>query len=414
MSGSQRPDFLAIAPIVKPSSTGEVERLQQWCSNSRDEFPPELIVGLSNEEIRELREQWDASTRFSPGGDAEWTLSARYERYIDPDKNTVRKSTIRNRRQHVPKFLKFADEADINYASDLTVAVIEAYADEICNRYENNSDATSITEAKTSRAFLNHALRYAECNVGITFPLKKDEMGLSMPLRKVSLATDRASELIPNDGDFGYAERHTALLTLCWCTMLRIGELRALDREDFDTDEGVLHVQHRPEQGTPIKNGDDEGEEKTRGGERYWPLPDDVVTVLGDYLTSKDSHPLDKNGREALFTTEEGRASDSTLRRDIYEATSCKYADKPREGGEDCDGTCNRDSPICPYSVSPHAVRHGAIEYHLDNGMTIDEVEYFGDVSRDVLLSRYDNRSERRKMKSKRPAAENSWNDFDF
>ncbi|MFC6904194.1 hypothetical protein [Halalkalicoccus tibetensis] len=67
----------------------------------------------------------------------------------------------------------------------------------------------------------------------------------------------------------------------------------------------------------------------------------------------------------------------------------------------ECKGAENRFASKCPSSVSPHAIRKGAITHHRNNGWPAKAVSDRADVSQEVLDKHYDKgtQSEKREQR---------------
>lgn len=170
----------------------------------------------------------------------------------------------------------------------------------------------------------------------------------------------------------------------------------------INREEGYIELEHRPEEETPLKNG--ESDVEGEGGERKINLPDWVCEILTTYIdgTGDPNHPKrieteDEYGREPLFTTTHGRVSESTLRRDLYRITQpCRHGTEcPHDmDPEVCEA--RHDNSLlsqCPSNVSPHPVRRGGICHQLKQGVPKDTICERADVSRKVLNKHYDLRT---------------------
>lgn len=54
---------------------------------------------------------------------------------------------------------------------------------------------------------------------------------------------------------YEFATRRHATFQLMWHTCIRMGTVQALDLNDYDPENGLLTVRHRPETGTPTRRG---------------------------------------------------------------------------------------------------------------------------------------------------------------
>jgi integrase len=182
-----------------------------------------------------------------------------------------------------------------------------------------------------------------------------------------------------------------------WHTGIRIGAAHSLDVEDYDRKEQYLELHHRPETGTRLKN-------KT-GGERYVSLSANVCDALDAYLQYNREEGEDDEGRSPLFSSPSGRPAKSTLRDSIYRITRpCEYTGEcPHDREIDsCEALERNKASTCPSSVSPHAIRRGAITQHLSKDVPEKIVSDRMNVGLDVLEKHYDQRGEREKADQRR------------
>jgi len=89
-------------------------------------------------------------------------------------------------------------------------------------------------------------------------------------------------------------------------TAARLGGLRGLDVDDYDSAEAYLLFSHRPDEDTPPKN--------TRDGERAVGLPRHVCDIVDAYLAENPHRVHDEEGRRPLITSPDGRPSESSIR----------------------------------------------------------------------------------------------------
>jgi hypothetical protein len=178
---------------------------------------------------------------------------------------------------------------------------------------------------------------------------------------------------------------------------MRRGALRSIDRKDLRPDDYALVLRHRPETGTKLKNGED--------GERWVYLGPRWYQIVDDYLSNPSRHDVtDDHGREPLLTTSHGRPTGDTIYTWVTTITQpCEYAECPHERDpETCEARGDGYSSKCPSSRSPHAVRRGAITYHLNSNTSPEVVSERMDVSLDVLYEHYDARTEKERMDVRR------------
>lgn len=150
------------------------------------------------------------------------------------------------------------------------------------------------------------------------------------------------------------------------------------------SEEQYLQFIHRPDRGTPLKNG--------RDGERAVGLTEYVVDVLDAYIANQRHEKFDDNGDAPLFASEVGRASPNAVRAWMYLATQpCLHSPCPH-GNERkaCEYVDYSKGSQCPSSRSPHQVRTGSITWQLNRGVPIEAVAERVNTSVRVLKRHYD------------------------
>jgi len=195
----------------------------------------------------------------------------------------------------------------------------------------------------------------------------------------------------------------------------RMGAARALDEdEDIDLDEPAIQFRHRPEKahpderGTPLKNRSD--------GERSVNISNRLAQLIQDYLDHPDrSDDEDKFNRDPLLSTDNGRVTLSTFRRDFYKLTRpCVYSGTcPHDRDvETCEAAKNKHASKCPSSYTPHPLRRWSIERQIDQGVPKELLTDRVDVSVPILNEHYDNRNEERKRKHRLKLLEKIYSDY--
>jgi len=219
-------------------------------------------------------------------------------------------------------------------------------------------------------------------------------------VRTKALDSEQAEAALSYLRKYAYASREHALLALTWHTGIRSGTLVSLDTDDVEAEKHRLRIRHRPESGTPLKNGEH--------AERYVAISPDITELLEDYIENQRPSvptPADDNRRNPLFTTNNGRAPVKTLRRWFYAATRpCLYGDCPHGcSPDDCEAAKKSSAAKnCPSSVSGHPVRRGAITRFLQDDVPHRAVSDRCNVSDDILDKHYDVRTESDKAEQRR------------
>lgn len=181
------------------------------------------------------------------------------------------------------------------------------------------------------------------------------------------------------------------------------------DVDDLRPDDHAVVLEHRPEQGTKLKNGEN--------GERWVYLGPRWYQVLDDYSEQNRHDVTDEYGRRPLLTTRYGRPGIQTPYQWVCHITQpCEYGECPHDRDPlECDARENGKRSQCPSAVGPHAVRRGAITSHLAESVSPEVVSERMDVSLEVLYKHYDVRTDREKMQVRKEDIQNQlWRTSDI
>ncbi|SEW00741.1 tyrosine-type recombinase/integrase [Halobacterium jilantaiense] len=354
--------------------------------------------------IKELLEYADNDQTTPPSAQDRATLQELCERFVSRRQDRSPATRAQYKRT-IPPFIAFATSHEVTTPAGISPDLLDQYIDAL--QATHDSDATILTHTKNVRGWLRWLNKRGHCPERVYRILDKDELGLEPSARDEALPTTVANTILERLRQQRQGSLKHAVLELLWNAALRIGGLHSLDLQDFDPENNELRVRHRPEQGTRLKNG---SQNHGRGGdgERNILLDDAATRTLDLYTQYERTDITEPHGRDPLFTTSQGRASQSTLRRTVYEATSCRWhptdPDPP-----DCNGDCDPDAAVCPYSYYPHAIRRGAIVHHLSGGLRPDLASQRFDVSIQTLEKHYDPRSKRRRRKDRADSVRDAW-----
>lgn len=258
---------------------------------------------------------------------------------------------------------------------------------------------TEKTLMDTLRVFLRWCERIDAVQPGLWKCAKPPNVPDEKKASDRALHREEAQPILDHLAKYEYASiEHVAWLLLVE-TGVRLGALRALDVEDYrsDCEPSYVEVVHRPETGTPIKNGSE--------GERWIGLSDEACEIVDDYLAHQRPDVTDSYGREPLFATAQGRVAKTTIRKYIYKwsrpceiGLECPHDRVP----EECTAATDVDrASKCPSSLTPHPIRRGYITYLLLSGVEIGVVCARCNVSPAIIEQHYDVRSEEDKMRQR-------------
>lgn len=195
---------------------------------------------------------------------------------------------------------------------------------------------------------------------------------------------------------YEHATREHVVFELATHALLRRGAIRGIDVDDLDSDDHVLHVEHRPGTGTPLKNKHE--------GTRYVTLDPRVTRVITRYVRVHRPEMTDEHGRGPLLATSHGRPHVTTIQADLYSVTRpCRVTGTCPHGRtiDECDAAKDRQQAFrCPSSMGPHAARRGGITHFLASDVPRRAVEDRADTT--VIDEHYDRRTERDKAEQRR------------
>lgn len=231
-----------------------------------------------------------------------------------------------------------------------------------------------------------------------------EELYLSVPLPSLSdddevsdskIVPERVPVILEYLRTYEYASRDHIVWTLLWYLGARTGGIRSIDLDqdlELDSREPGVDLRHRPETGTPLKNG--------TYSERFNRIEEWMVGLIEDWIDDRRPDVTDEYGRQPLIATKRGRASDSCIRDTVYRWTRpCARGEECPHGRDPatCEATEHSKMSTCPSSRSPHDVRKARVtKYRNDNvprGIVAEEV----DASERILDKHYDRASRRQK-----------------
>ncbi|MEA5386790.1 site-specific integrase [Haloarculaceae archaeon H-GB11] len=296
-------------------------------------------------------------------------------------------STVRNYKYHLKSFVEWCHSQEIDNLNDITGRDLQQF-----RLWRQNEFDISRMTVKNHMSSMRVFLKWAASIEAVPSELYDKVLIPRVPpedrKRDEMLDHDAAKEIIEYLGQYHYASAEHVIMAILWETGIRSGGLRAIDTDDVLFDRQALRILHRPEQGTPLKNGE--------RGERLVAISDELRTIISDYLQDRRDEVSDDFGRDPLITTTQGRMTLGTIRRAVYKVTSPCWRDNDCR---DCAGVAEEK---CPKAVCPHAVRRGSITYHLSEDVPEKVVSDRMNVSQKVLEEHYDERSEEVKLEQRR------------
>jgi len=318
------------------------------------------------------------------------------EMYEQERAGEVSERTLQAHHYRLVHFIRWCEQEGIDNMNDLTGRRLHEYR--LWRKDDGDLNAVSLrTQLETLRVFIKFCETIDAVSQDLHEKILLPTLSNEDEQREEILRTEQAEDVLGYLRQFEYASRAHIVLELLWHTGIRLGGLHGLDVDDYDDDAERLHVRHRPQTETSLKNRAE--------GERLIALNQDVCRALDAWLNHQRPECEDEHGRHPLLATRQGRIAQSTIRETVYNATRpCYYAGDCPHGRdpEECEGTDYGYHSRCPSSVSPHSVRRGSITHHLSEDVPEKVVSDRMNVGQDVLDKHYDKRSEEVKVEQRR------------
>lgn len=322
--------------------------------------------------------------------------------YLNDRAKELRESSVATHRSALSFFSEWCANQDITNLNELTGRHLQAYRVWRRDEAPTKVDSLSPKSEKTQQDILRSFIRYCETidavKSGLHNKVRSPSLARGEAARDDLVSADRATEICQWLRKYEYATTHDVTWELLANTGMRTGSLRALDIDDYHptADVPYLELRHRPETGTPLKNGTD--------GERLIALSDELCAILDDYLAVHRPDVTDEFGREPLIVAGQNRIATSTIRKYVYMWTrpcaigkECPHDRTP----EECAATLNNAASKCPSSQAGHAVRRGYITHALKAGVDRSYVSERCNVSEAVIKDHYDERDEHDRMQAR-------------
>lgn len=317
------------------------------------------------------------------------------QRYLKKKQAHVSEKTYYNYNTALKRFLEFLNERGIedmrNVDSDEIVR-FESW------RLDDVKPITCRNDMRTIKNFIQFCETIQAVPVGLHELVSPTKVSEDEEICDDVLTKQEADAILEYLNKYEYAStRHITMLIL-WKTGMRIGGLRALDLEDFDSTRPALELRHRPTTRTPLK--------RKEKGQRDVIITWEVADVIEDYIEDSRPDVEDDHGREPLIATSHGRIAETTIQKNVYTATrpciynsgNCPFSKEI----DDCEALAFDQANKCPGSVSPHALRRGYVTAARNAGqpkdVTGERVNMGGKIlEKHYDKGSYDEKAERRK-----------------
>lgn len=324
------------------------------------------------------------------------------EEFLEAKAPEVADTTIQNLRYRLKQFVIWTGDVDIDDMHQLVGRDCEQW--KLARAQDGLAPLTIRNHMRTFRQFIRWCGVVGYCDSDLHEFVLIPEVSKDEQRRDDAISYKRGNRIRSYLHQFEYASRRHVTFALIWHTGMRMGSARALDTDHIERgpDETMyLEVRHRPETDTPLKLG--------KEGERNVTIADpELASSIEDYIKYQRPPVEDDYGRKPLLATQQGRASKTTIRTDVYQASHpCVMDFCPHgEQRETCDHVSRIQSGGCPSAIGPHGVRRSAITAHLNQGVPKEIVSERASVSVDTLEDHYDVRTQEQARKTRQQYVE--------
>lgn len=327
------------------------------------------------------------------------TPSKALKLYLRDRESELSKQTHRTHRGRIQFFIDWCESDGIQNLNELTGRDLRRY------KIHRSADVETVTVKSymdTLRVFLRFCSDIDAVDSELPDKVQSPSLERNEGAKTAHIDSERAKEILQHLRKYQYASVKHVVFEILWHTSIRRGALLSIDLRDWYPDERYFEINHRPEKGTPLKNGE--------SGERPVSVNDAVATVIQDWIRENRHDVVDEYGRKPLITSKYGRIHGQTVQKYVYMVTRpCYYSDCPHDRiPDDCEATENADaSHKCPSSHPPHNIRRSSITHFLREGASKDHVSDRSDVSGEVLEEHYNQMTEQEKMNQRRDFFDN-------
>lgn len=318
------------------------------------------------------------------------------EMYLREREEEIRESTLRAHRKRLRKFIEWCDENEISDLNDLSGRDLYEYR--LWRKDVGDINRVTLkTNLTTLRVFVKFLERIDAVQDDLHRRIALPDMGTDEAVSNETLSEEEAEKLLEHLDKFQYASKRHVMVAILWNTSMRISSLHSLDTEDVLEEAKALRLEHRPETGTTLKNGE--------SANRLVAVPDSLIEIIQDYIDTNRPDVEDEHGRTPLIASRQGRMLKNNIRRTVYYLTRpCFYTDECPHGRsiDNCDATNWSTAQECPSSTHPHAIRRGSITAHLLNDTPKPIISDRADVGVSTLDKHYNEMTDEEKMNQRR------------
>lgn len=199
------------------------------------------------------------------------------EDFLAERKSEVSQSSWRNYKYPLEEFIEFCEERDIESMSEVNGYELKKFKRK--RREDGIKEVTLKNNLSTLRTFLRWCAEVQAVEPGIDELVQLPDFDSDQYSNDDFLTLEHIEGVLDYLHKFEYASMKHVSFQLMGHTCIRMGTLQSFDLEDWFPESDQLRVRHRPDTGTPLKNGAE--------AERLINISSDTAEVVKDYIDGK-------------------------------------------------------------------------------------------------------------------------------
>ncbi|WP_265111729.1 tyrosine-type recombinase/integrase [Halosolutus halophilus] len=208
------------------------------------------------------------------------------EDFLAEREGEVSKASHRNYKYALKELLRFCENQGIEEVGEIHGYHLKQY--KLRRRGQGIKEVTLKNNLSTLREFLRWCEQAELLERGTAEPVQLPKLDEDDRVSDDTLSQDRVGDILDYFYKFEYAQRRHAIFQLIWHTCLRMGTVVAIDFEDYLSTQKQIKIRHRPETGTPLKNGIE--------AQRKINIGNSVREVLDDYIEGHRHNIVEESG----------------------------------------------------------------------------------------------------------------------
>lgn len=182
----------------------------------------------------------------------ETTPQEALDRYLSDRESEVSKATLKSHEYRLNHFVRWCKQEGIENINVLNGRALQDYR--FWRKQDGNLNNVSLhTQMTTFRVFIKWAEDFNAVVPRLHEKVRVPDMERDEDVSDRKIKPERALKVLDYLDKYHYATRRHAMFRLMFRAGLRMGGIRTLDLEDYNSEEQFIEVVHRPDTETPLK-----------------------------------------------------------------------------------------------------------------------------------------------------------------